>query len=325
MILRGEPNLRIKFHTMATEKHSHMMIGGKQIGGPRPGGRNQDGHGMTKSEDFFTLQISHPRSGNNCVCDGVCTHTPCHTHIFFALFDVQTRTRMAQGVCSAHVISLHLTLSILMFRPPSLLFPHGHFDTSFPSAPSLPNCSRSDSAGQAHFRTSGEGIGYLADPTHSTASCGLALGAGCEAASLSHARGICPSASCSSRSVDQDAKPSVNAPLKTRFRCPPKYGADHLGADGRHLPQREHRLHKLAPLVWVRQVSAPFEQAAPPLLVHLLVDVLTPRSTFNWCHHHHRVSPMSQRVERVAARSVRSVASCSNSSPLNRLAVRTSG
>ena len=36
-----------------TEKHSLMMIGGKQIGGPRPGGRNQDGHGMTKSQDFF--------------------------------------------------------------------------------------------------------------------------------------------------------------------------------------------------------------------------------------------------------------------------------
>ena len=49
---------------------------------------------------------------------------------------------MAQGVCSAHVISLHLTFSILMFHPPSLQFPHGHFDTSFPSAPSLPNKER---------------------------------------------------------------------------------------------------------------------------------------------------------------------------------------
>ena len=106
------------------------------------------------------------------MCDGGCTHTPCRTHIFFALFslrDIQKRTRMAQGVCSAHVISLHLALSILMFHPPSLLFPHGHFDTSFPSAPSLPNCSRPESAGQAHFRTSGEKFGYLADPTHSTA------------------------------------------------------------------------------------------------------------------------------------------------------------
>ena len=55
-----------------------------------------------------------------------------------------------------------------MFHPPSLLFPHGHFDTSFTSAPSLSNCSRSESAGPAHFRTSGQEFGYLADPTHST-------------------------------------------------------------------------------------------------------------------------------------------------------------
>ena len=36
------------------------------------------------------------------------------------------------------------------------------------SAPSLPNCSRSESVGPAHFRTSGGEFGYLADPTHST-------------------------------------------------------------------------------------------------------------------------------------------------------------
>ena len=75
---------------------------------------------------------------------------------------------MAQGVCSVHVISLHLAFSILMFHSPSLLLPHGHIDTSFQSAPSLPNCSRSESAGQAHFHTSGGEYGYLADPTHST-------------------------------------------------------------------------------------------------------------------------------------------------------------
>ena len=156
-----------------TEKHSLMMIGGKQIGGQRPGGRNQDGSGMTKSEGFFfSLRISHPRSGNYCVCDGwVYTHSGSHAHFSdtFSLRGVQTsRTRMAQGVCSARVISPHLTFSLLMFHPPSLLFPHGHFDTSFPSALSLPNCSRSESAGLTHFRTSGEEFGYLADPTHST-------------------------------------------------------------------------------------------------------------------------------------------------------------
>ena len=30
----------------------------------------------------------------------------------------------------------------------------------------------------------------------------------------------------------------------SRFRCPPTYGADYLGARATYLPQREHRLHK---------------------------------------------------------------------------------
>ena len=69
-----------------TEKHSLMMIDGKQIGGPRPGGRNQDGHGMTKSDFFLSLRIWHPRRGNCCVCDGWCIHTRCRTHIFLTHF-----------------------------------------------------------------------------------------------------------------------------------------------------------------------------------------------------------------------------------------------
>ena len=131
------------------------MIGGKQIGGQRPGGRNQDGSGTTKSP---------PRSGNYCVCLVRCTQTPCRTHFSdtISLRGVQTaRTRTAQGVCSVHAISLRLTLSILM------LFPDGHSETTFPtltSALSMPNCSRSESAGQAHFRTSGAKFGYLTDP-----------------------------------------------------------------------------------------------------------------------------------------------------------------
>ena len=55
-----------------------------------------------------------------------------------------------------------------MFHPPSLLFPHGHVETTFLCAQSLPDFTRSESAGQAHFRTSGGKFGYLADPTHST-------------------------------------------------------------------------------------------------------------------------------------------------------------
>ena len=122
------------------------------------------------------VQASDPGQGGGppTVCRLLYTHSVSHAHFpdTFSLRGVHTsRTRMAQGVCSAHVISLHLTLSILMFHPPSLLFPDGHLETTFPtlaSAPSLPNCSRSESAGPAHFRTSGVEFGYLADPTHST-------------------------------------------------------------------------------------------------------------------------------------------------------------
>ena len=106
------------------EKHSLMMIGGKQIGGQRPRGRNQDGHGMTKSEDFF-LSV--------CATGGVHTLRVARTFFltqFLCVTYKPSRTRMAQGVCSAHVISLHLTLSIFMFHPPSLLFPGGHFETT---------------------------------------------------------------------------------------------------------------------------------------------------------------------------------------------------
>ena len=98
------------------------------------------------------------------------THSVSHAHFLctFSLRDVQTsRTRMAEGACSVCVISLHLALSILMFHPPSLLFPHGHFDTTFPSAPSSSSFTRPKSAGQAHLRTSAGEFGYLADPTHS--------------------------------------------------------------------------------------------------------------------------------------------------------------
>ena len=97
----------------------------------------------------------------------VCTHSPVSRT--FSLCDVETsRTRMAQGVCSVHVAYLNLAFSVLMFHPPSLLFPHGHFDTTLPSAPSSSSFTQPKSAGQAHFRTSAEEFGYLADPTHST-------------------------------------------------------------------------------------------------------------------------------------------------------------
>ena len=68
--------------------------------------------------------------------------------------------------CACQISPSHPHL--LMFHPPSLLCPHGHFDTSFLSASSSLNCSRSESAGQAHFRMSAEESGNVADPTLST-------------------------------------------------------------------------------------------------------------------------------------------------------------
>ena len=79
-----------------------------------------------------------------------CTHTPCRTHIFFAPFPCVTYRHehaWLKGVCSVYVISLHPALSILMFHPPSLLFPHGHFDNTFPSAPSSSSFTRPQKRG----------------------------------------------------------------------------------------------------------------------------------------------------------------------------------
>ena len=100
-----------------------------------------------------------------------CSHTPCRTHIFLTHFPCVAYRQRAHAwlkvFASAPYLSISpspLSCSIRLL----LLFPHGHFETTFLSAQSLPNCSRSESAGQAHFRTSGGEFGYLADATHFT-------------------------------------------------------------------------------------------------------------------------------------------------------------
>ena len=75
----------------------------------------------------------------------------------------------------------------------------------------------------------------------------------------------------------------------------------------------------IAPLVWVPHASAPLEQTAPPRATpRLLVDAL-PLCTASV------TGPMSQCFERVTARSVRSVASCSASPLPDPLAAQSSG
>ena len=68
----------------------------------------------------------------------------CCTHMFLhiarahsARLHAPEHTRIAQvcekGLLHAHVVDLHLAFSILMFHSPSLLFPDGHFETTFPT------------------------------------------------------------------------------------------------------------------------------------------------------------------------------------------------
>ena len=60
-----------------TEKNGlrYLTSGGQHQGVPTHGGRNQDGPGGRSFKG-----VSHPRSGDYRVCDGVCTHTVPHAH-----------------------------------------------------------------------------------------------------------------------------------------------------------------------------------------------------------------------------------------------------
>ena len=98
------------------------------------------------------------------------TFSGAHPHIFMRVNTHTWLKDMKKVCCIAHVASLHLAMSMLMFHPPCLLFPGGHFET-FPtstSASSLSSTTRLQIAGQAHFRTSGEEFVKMADSAHST-------------------------------------------------------------------------------------------------------------------------------------------------------------
>ena len=76
-----------------------------------------------------------------------------------------------KGLLHAHVVSLHLAFSTLMFHPSSPLSSDNLFDTAFQSltfTDLLPGLSRPKTTGPAHFRNGEEDFGYMANMLHST-------------------------------------------------------------------------------------------------------------------------------------------------------------
>ena len=96
----------------------------------------------------------------------LCAHTPCRTHSFsdtFSLRGVPTsRTRMAQGVCSAHIMSHNLTLyiSCIIHRPCCSTRSYRHFVLV---CTFLVELFQRGSCALPHKQ-----FGYVADSTHST-------------------------------------------------------------------------------------------------------------------------------------------------------------
>ena len=94
----------------------------------------------------------------------------CRKHIFSAwrtdiTHTYGSRTECDEKVCClVHVVSLRLALPILMFQPPSLLFPDGHFSCST----SLPSFTRPKITWHAPSHTSGEEFVHIADSAHCT-------------------------------------------------------------------------------------------------------------------------------------------------------------
>ena len=164
MALRGEPKLRFKFHTQASSRITSRACLGNREALTHTSDNWWEANWWTKSwwersrwrmmksESFFITQDFAPTLWQLLCVRRVVVHALRVARTFFRhsffLRDAQTsRARMAQGVCSEHVISLHLVPSVLMFHPPSLLFPHGHFETTVPSAPSsYPTPKRASSA-----------------------------------------------------------------------------------------------------------------------------------------------------------------------------------
>ena len=125
MVLRGEPNIRFKFHTKASSRIRRRACLGK----PRSINSyiwwvlesqlvDQVVVGEIKvdmewrSLNFFLTEVSQPRSGNCCVCDGWCTHSVSHAHfLWHSFFAWRTHIAYTHGSrclqCACHISPSH--------------------------------------------------------------------------------------------------------------------------------------------------------------------------------------------------------------------------
>ena len=94
------------------------------------------------------------------------THTPCRTHIFFALFPCVTYRHEHAWL---KVFAVRMSYLSISPSPFSCFTRHLCSSRTVTSTPrSVCTFLAEQRTGQAHFRSSGEEFGYLADPTHST-------------------------------------------------------------------------------------------------------------------------------------------------------------
>ena len=110
--------------------------------------RRRGVHTPPVARTFFWVQLVHFHA---------CTHVWLKAH--------------EKGLLHAHVVSLHLAFSTLIFHQSSALSSDNLFYTAFQSltfTDLLPGLSRPKTRGPAHFRNGEEDFGYMANIPHST-------------------------------------------------------------------------------------------------------------------------------------------------------------
>ena len=178
MVLRGKPNFRLKFHTIASTKISRSACLGKprsihwwwsmesQLVDNVLVGENKDGSGTTKSEDFFL--VSGFRT--HVVATTVCATGDVHTLRVARTFFWHIFPCVARGVCSAPHLSiapLHSHVPCASFAVPARSL-RDHIPVCTVFAELFPIRKRGSST-PPHER---RGVWPLADSTHSTGPSG---------------------------------------------------------------------------------------------------------------------------------------------------------